>query len=151
VPCANRCHRYCCGTVVIRHFSKQNGIVLAKAEVEADQSSTELLCQFPHGYAAVLGIFRHRCNRFSGVSSLNHVECHNVRLLCGSRFLASKHSYTKAEILAEILQEQHKNNNMRGDRRCHQIVYLKNTTHTTNEQSNFAGSLISLLLIYEGA
>jgi len=55
-----------------------------------------------------------------------------------------------AILKVEILQEQHKNNNMRGDRMSHQTVYLKNTKHTTNEQSNFAGSLISLLLIYEG-
>jgi len=31
------------------------------------------------------------------------------------------------------------------------LVYLRETTIARNEQSNFAGSLISMLLLYEGA
>jgi hypothetical protein len=36
----------------------------------------------------------------------------------------------------------------RGD---HQLVYIQSSTNTTGEQSNFASSLIFMLLIYEGA
>ena len=38
---------------------------------------------------------------------------------------------------AEIVQEQQKNKNMHRGRMSHQIIYLKNTTHTTDEQSLF--------------
>ena len=57
VPCANCCHRECCGSDVIGEFSEHNDIILPKAEVDTDQSSPELLHQCTHRYAAVLGIF----------------------------------------------------------------------------------------------
>src|SRR3989442_5461701 len=46
VPWANCYHRDCCGSSVIRRFKERDPIVLPKAEVEADQPSTTLLCQF---------------------------------------------------------------------------------------------------------
>jgi hypothetical protein len=46
---------------------------------------------------------------------------------------------------------QHENDTMCGDRGIHQRVYLKNTTNATKKPSNFASSLIFLLLMYKRA
>src|SRR5215469_3857051 len=81
VPWGDCRHTRGYGRSVIREFNEPNSIVFAKAVVEADQATSELLRQFTHGSTTVLWDFRQRFPCFGSVGKLNHVKGHAFRLL----------------------------------------------------------------------
>src|SRR5690349_18075918 len=97
-------------------------------------------------------MFRHGCPCFGSVSSLSHVECHDVRLLL--RFLlpsGAERSSRTGDAKAALRRVNRKTTRCAAIGSIHQLVYPQNTTGAIVEPSHFASSLILILLMYKGA